>query len=181
MRAGEPDKDDVPPPGESLMAKLFRSARGIKRMSAEKPAAGQWRQAAVLAGLIATGPVLTIAGARMLAAQERMQAEQLEAQLAPRLARRASAEQARELLSPVIGRPTLGATLEALARGLPKDASVVRAERGADGTLELALRTPDPDALRAALRRVPALAGLREVGQQRSDAAMIVLLRGTGA
>lgn len=181
MRAGEPDKDDVPPPDESLTAKLFRSVRGARSAPAEDRPAVEWRHAAMLAGLIAMGPVLTISGARMLAAQERAQAAQLEAQLAPRLARRASAEQARELLSPVAGRATLGATLEALARGLPKDASVVRAERGADGVLELALRTPDPDALRAALRRVPALAGLREVGQQRSDAAMIVMLRGTGA
>ncbi|MCD2325101.1 hypothetical protein LQ953_13850 [Sphingomonas sp. IC-56] len=180
MRAGEPDKEDVPPPGESLTAKLFRSARGAGRAPAGAKASGQWREAALLAGLIAMGPVLTIAGAQMLAVQERGQAERLEAQLAPRLARRASAEQARDLLSPVISRATLGATFEALARGLPKDASVVRAERGADGTLQLALRTPDPDALRAALRRVPALSGLREVGQQRSDAAMIVLLQGAG-
>lgn len=181
MRAGEPDKEDVPPPGESLAAKLFRSARLRRRVPAEARTARQWRDAALLAGLIALGPVLTIAGARTLAARERAQAERLEAQLATRLARRASVEQARDLLSPVIGRATLSAALEALARGLPKDTSVVRAERGADGTLQLALRAPDPDALRAALRRVPGLARLREVGQQRSDAAMIVLLRETGA
>lgn len=178
MRAGEPDRDNVPPPGESLAGKLFRSARRAKRPALSAPTSGQWIEAALLAGLLALGPVLTIAGAQMLAARERAQAERLEAQLAPRIARLAAAEQARDLLTAAVGQATLSATLDAVARGLPKDASVVRAERSTDGTLQLEVRTPDPDALRSALRRVPALAGLREVGQQRGDAAMVVSFRG---
>ncbi|MBB5710721.1 hypothetical protein [Sphingomonas xinjiangensis] len=131
-----------------------------------------------MAALIAAAPVLTITGAHVLAGRERAQADRLETALAPRVARQVASEQARDLLAPLVNSPTLAATLDTLARGLPKDASIVRAERGGDGALRLELRTPDPDALRGALRRVPTLAVLREIGQQRSDAAMIVSYRG---
>lgn len=179
MKAGEPDRDDVPPVGESLAGRIVRIGRAKKAMGAPKAISPwRWREAALIAGLIGLGPVLTIAGAQVLAARERGQADRLEAQLAPRTARRVEAEQAREQLARALERATLAVTLDVLARALPRDASLARAERSADGTLQLRVRTPDPDALRSALRRAPAFARLREVGQQRSDAAMIVSLRG---
>lgn len=178
MRAGEPDREDVPAPGESLAGRLLRAGRTRGAADASREPARWWREATLVAGLIGLGPVLTIGGAKLLAARERTQTARLEAQLAPRMARRADAEQARERLASVLERPTLAGTLDALARALPKDASLVRAERSGEGELQLEVRTPDPDALRGALRRTPALARLRETGQQRGDAAMIVSLRG---
>ncbi|UYY59646.1 hypothetical protein [Sphingomonas sp. S2-65] len=132
----------------------------------------------LVAGLIALGPALTLAGAKLLTDRERGQAALLEAQLAPRTARHAEAERTRDRLASVIARPTLTATLDALAGALPKEASLARAERNAEGVLQLDVRAPDPDALRSALRRAPGFAGLREIGQRRGDAAMIVSWRG---
>ena len=176
MKAGEPDKDDVVPPrGESLAAKILRT-RGRRSPAAVSP--NRSKDALLVAGLIALGPVLTIAGAQMLTARERAQTARIEAQLAPRTARRADAERTRDQLASVIARPPLATTLDALARALPKEASLVRADRSADGVLQLDVRAPDPDALRGALRRAPAFARLREMGQQRGDAAMIVSWRG---
>ena len=132
----------------------------------------------LVAGLIGLGPILTIGGAKLLTGRERTQTARLEAELAPKMARRSDAEQARERLAQVLERPTLAATLDALARALPKDASLARAERVGEGELQLEVGTPDPDSLRGALRRAPALARLRETGQRRGDAGMIVALHG---
>jgi hypothetical protein len=68
----------------------------------------------------------------------------------------------------------VGATVEALARALPADAVLLRAERNRSGLLEVEISTPDPDKLRAALRAEPALAGLHNIGQQRGELTMTV-------
>ncbi|HWK35526.1 MAG TPA: hypothetical protein VNR91_04620, partial [Sphingomonas sp.] len=83
---------------------------------------------------------------------------------------------ARATLAPLLARPTLGATLEGMARILPAESHLVRAERGADGRLAIDVAAPDPDRLRAVLRRDPVTQGLRDTGQRRGDGAMIVTL-----
>ena len=65
----------------------------------------------------------------------------------------------------------------AIAQALPPEAALLGASRNRDGLLEIEVRTPDPDKLRAALRRQPSLGGLRDAGQRQSDASMIVTFR----
>ncbi|MEI9851845.1 MAG: hypothetical protein WDN24_14570 [Sphingomonas sp.] len=74
-------------------------------------------------------------------------------------------------------RPTIGATLDALARALPPEASLIRAGRDAQGLLTVEVAAPDPDQLRAAIRRDPLLAALRDTGQRQQEATMIVTMR----
>lgn len=143
---------------------------------------GKWpegRVAMVVALLLLAGPLLTIGGARLLAERQRTTATRIEAEAAPRIAAAEAAIEARSQLGAILGRRTLGATVEALARALPADATLVRAERNAQGRLALEIATADPDRLRAALRRAPAFTRLRNTGQRQADAAMIVLLEGT--
>jgi len=132
-----------------------------------------------VAVLILAGPLLTIGGAQVLADQQRATASRIEAEVAPRIAAAAAAAEARTQMNALLRRRTLGATIETLARALPADATLVRAERNMQGRLALEIATADPDRLRPALRRVPTLARLRNTGQRQADAAMIVLLEGT--
>jgi hypothetical protein len=161
------------PPQLSLVQRLLAG-------SASEPA--RWpegRVAIAVALLIVAGPLLTIGGARILSERHRAATARIEAEVAPRIASTAAAAEARAQMGAVLKRRTLGATIETLARALPADATLARVERNAQGRLALEVATPDPDKLRAALRRVPALARLRDTGQRQADAAMIVLLEGT--
>lgn len=160
----------------SLAQRLLASAR-------RAPAGGgagwsEGKVAIVVALLLLAGPLLTIGGARLLADRQRAAAARIEADAAPRIAAAEAAEAARAQLGTVLRRRPLGTTIETLARALPADATLVRAERTAQGRLALEIGTSDPDRLRAALRRIPALARLRNTGQRQADAAMIVLLEG---
>jgi hypothetical protein len=137
----------------------------------------EWWVAGGVAALIALGPVATIVGANWIAGGARAEARQLEAKAAPRIAAAKAAASDRETLAGVLRRPTLGLVIEALARGLPPEASLVRAERGRDGLLEIEINTPDPDRLRTALRREPSLATLHDTGQRQSEAAMVVAFK----
>lgn len=136
-----------------------------------------WESAAALAVLIALGPLATIAGAKLLTRHERAQIVSLQNNLAPRIAAEQAARTARSEIGAAIARPQMGATLEALSRALPADASLSRAERTAQGALEFDVTTTDPDRLRAAIRRVPELAGLRDSGQRQDGGTMLVSLR----
>jgi len=127
--------------------------------------------------LIAAGPVVTILGANLLASGMRVEVEHLREQAAPRVAAAGLAARERAELVGLLRRPVLGATAEALARVLPAEATLVRVERNTAGLLEVDLTAPDPDKLRAALRREPALARLRDAGQQQGELAMTVSLR----
>lgn len=183
----EPEQKSAPEQGGSLAGQAasagFAGLRALgKRLSARKsPAeARNWPVAAGIALLLAAGPAATILGANLLAENARREAAKLSAQAAPRVAVARAATAARAELLGMLRRPTLGATLETLARVLPADAMLVRVEQRAD-LLEIEVATPDPDSLRGALRRAPELARLREVDQRRGDAQMLVTLRGTGA
>lgn len=135
------------------------------------------RFAAGIALLIAAGPLVSLAGADLLAKRVRAETAGLGARLAPRIAAERSAEQARAQMRATIGRPMLAATLDVVARALPADATVLRAERTRDGALELEIAGPDPDQLRPALRALPGIGSFRNIGQRRGEAAMIVSFR----
>lgn len=172
VKAGEPDRDTATHPQGSLAARLALAMRAPGNPNREL--------AAAIAVLIALGPLATLAGAQVLAARERAEILQLRAQIEPRLAAERAASQAYAELSAATRRPAFAATLEALARGLPADATLARVERTAKGALELDVLVADPDKLRAALRRDPALARLRDTSQRQADAMMVVSLREEG-
>jgi hypothetical protein len=161
------------PPQLSLVQRLLAGS------ASEHARWPEGRVAIAVALLIVAGPLLTIGGARILSERHRVATARIEAEVAPRIAANAAAAEARSQLSAILRRRTLGATVEALARALPADATLVHAERNAQGRLALEIATADPDRLRAALRRVPAFTRLRNTGQRQADAAMIVLLEGT--
>lgn len=139
---------------------------------------GGVRVAMAVALLLALGPILTIAGAYATARGIRAETAALAREAAPKLAAAREAEDARTELRALLATPTLGATLDGLARALPVEATATSAERRADGTLTVEVATADPDRLRAALRRDSATAGLRDAGQRRGDSAMLVMLEG---
>lgn len=165
MTPGRPD-DPIPPvPRPSLAGRVANAP------------IGDWRIGAAVATLLAAGPLVTIGGAAVLRAGALAEASQFREAMASRGQAAQANAAARAALAPLLARPALGTTIEALARALPPDARLVRVERTAQGALEIDVATPDPDPLRAALRRVPVLSGLRDVRQQRTDGAMIVSFR----
>ncbi|MFV0624483.1 hypothetical protein ACBY01_10795 [Sphingomonas sp. ac-8] len=140
-----------------------------------RPLAYRWPAAFAL--LLAAGPALTWAAATVAEHRTRAEIAALTPQAAPRLARARADAATRAGWAPLLAQPGVAATLERLAAALPADDRLARVAY--DGTLEVAVLSADPDALRGALRRDPLLARLREVGQQRGDAAIRVTLRGT--
>jgi hypothetical protein len=169
MDAGKPDPQAMPP--DSLSHRLSAALGGLRLPG------GGWGTAAAFGGLIAAGPLLTLAGANMLVAHEGRVTLALKNQLAPRFEAEDTALAARTALANGQGRASPGEVLELLAGVLPPEASLTRIERTADGGLELDVTGGDPDALRAAIRRAPEFAGMRNTSQRRSDAAMIVSMR----
>jgi hypothetical protein len=181
MQIGNPDPEPTAS-APSLAQRLAALARARVDDARSPRDAARWPKgsvAALVAALIAAGPLLTIGGAKLLAGQQRSAAAALESDASPRIEAARAAEAARNQMAAVLRRPALGATIEALARALPSDATLLRAERNPAGALELEIATPDPDRLRAALRRAPAFARLRNTGQRRADAKMIVLFAET--
>lgn len=181
MDVGKPDPEPPAAAEPSLAQRLAARARRPRvRQGADAPVATwpQHRVAIAVALLIAAAPVLTIGGARLIGERQRAAADRIETELAPRIAAAQAAREARAQMSAVLQRPTLGATIEALARALPADATLVRAEWGAQGRLALEIAAADPDRLRSALRRTPALARLRDTGQRQAEGRLIVLLEG---
>ncbi len=146
---------------------------GLRRRLGE-PWPGGWRVAGAFAALLALGPALTMMGAGLIERQVRRDIAALQQRTAGRTAGVAAADAARAALTPLVARPGLAATIEALARVMPTDAALVAAERSADGALRIEIATPDPDRLRTALRRDPATRGLRDAGQRGGDGAIIV-------
>ncbi|MDG2533977.1 hypothetical protein P6144_09995 [Sphingomonas sp. HITSZ_GF] len=172
MDAGKPDPEASPAPAADSLSQRLSAALGGMRL----PQDG-WAMAAAFGALIAAGPLLTLVGATLLAGQEKRASLVLEDKLAPRLQAEAAARTARAALANAAGRAAPGEVLELLAGVLPAEASLTRIERTADGGLELDVTGGDPDALRAAIRRAPEFAGMRNTSQRRSDAAMIVSMR----
>ncbi|MDT8757106.1 hypothetical protein MZO42_00200 [Sphingomonas psychrotolerans] len=157
----------------------MRRGPGAERSSGNTSTWSDGSVAMLVALLIATGPLLTIAGAKLLSARQRAAAAKLEGEAAPRIAAARNATEAHQQLDGVLRRRALGPTMEALARALPQDAVLVRAARTSEGIVEIEVEVADPDKLRAALRRSPTFARLRNTGQRQADARMIVTFAGT--
>ncbi len=180
MAADPRPANDHAPIGPSLFDRAWGAAR-VKAVRAPSPGPSPARTprdriALLTAALIVAGPLATLAGAHWLTRETRRETAALAAQAAPLVATRTARERARALLAASWSNPTLGTTIEAVARVLPPEASLLRTERLADGRLVLEVAAPDPDRLAAALRREPALAGLRATAQLPGDGAMRVTL-----
>lgn len=154
--------------------------RVASREPAFVPGPVEWRRAAALAGMIALAPLATILGANLLQARAQAETARLTTQAAPRVKAAAQAQAAREALREATREQSVAVWLDRVAAAIPADARVARMAKAADGTLELEVSTPDPDLLRGALRRDPALAGFRETGQRRAGAMIAVTLRTSG-
>jgi len=164
--------------GDSLAGRLGAALRArLAVRPVVQGVARDWWIAGALAALLAAGPVATIIGANMLAGSARAEVEGLRGEAAPRVAADRALAKDRAGLVALLRRPSLGATVEALARALPPEAALVRIERNPAGLLEVDITAPDPDKLRAALHREPALVRLRDAGQQRGELTMTVSLR----
>lgn len=138
---------------------------------------GHDRRAGVaVAVLLAAAPALTWAGALWTEAHVRRDIAAIERTAAPRLATVAATRQARQELATILDTPGVAATLDGLATALPTGATLRSAGRAADHRLAVEVAAPDPDRLRAALRRAPQTARLRDTGQRRGDGAMLVAL-----
>jgi len=171
MDAGAPDPELPPIPANSLTQRLSEA------LAAARLPSGGWPVAASFGALLAAGPLLTLVGATLLADHERRATARLQNELAPRLQAAAAARAARTELANAAGRQAPGEVLEILAGVLPAEAALTRAERTRDGGLEIDIAGGDPDALRAAIRRAPQFAGMRNTSQRRTDAVMIVSMR----
>ena len=80
-------------------------------------------------------------------------------------------------LAEAFARPTLAATLAAVAAHLPPGTQLAGAERTSGGALRLTIDTPDPDALRAAIGDDAWLARFRERAEdQREDGGFRVTI-----
>lgn len=171
MDATDPEPLAPPAPAHSLSQRLAAALRGVSLP------AGGWGVAIAFGVLLAAGPLLTVTGATLLAQHEKRATVKLQDQLAPRLQAEAAAREARTALANAAGRTAPGQVVELLVGVLPPEATLTRIERTRDGGLEFDVAGSDPDALRAAIRRAPEFAGMRNTSQRHSDAAMIVSMR----
>lgn len=187
--------DDPPVPAPTLFARATAAARGAlgdARRAARTGWAALRERAAVSSGggprplavalalcaLIALGPAIVLVASAWQVGPAEAEARGLEATAARRDADARSVEQARATLRALIRRPTLGAMTERLASALPEDGRIASLTIDREGVVTVEATAPDPDQLRAALRRDSALARLRDAGQRRGDAMMIVTFRG---
>ncbi|MEP9403253.1 hypothetical protein [Sphingomonas sp. VNH70] len=134
------------------------------------------RAAIATALLLVAGPLATWLLATLWTGEVRRETAALAARAAPRIAARMADARARAMLAATWDQPTLGTTVETIARALPPEAGLLRVERPADGALRLEVATPDPERLAAALRREGALGHLRTAAQTPGDGGMRVTL-----
>jgi hypothetical protein len=183
MDAGKPDQAENEHPGRSLAGELRAAAGGwlgrrpASRDESAAPSPTGRRIAVTVGLLIAAGPLVTLLGAEVLTARARSEAAGLSAHLAPRAAAERVAEAARTEMRTAATGPMLGATLEAIARALPANATVLRAERTRDGAVELEVSAPDPDQLRPALRSLAGIGTFRNTGQRQGETGMVASFR----
>jgi len=170
MAADPRPADDSAPIRPSLFDRALGAARRERTPTpAPAPRAPIDRASLLLATAILATPLLTWAGAAYLTTRAQDEGAAIARRAAPQVAGQATAQRARALLTPAWRSPTLGTTLESIARALPSDAALLRAERDGAGNLSIEVAAPDPDRVVAALRRDPVLAGLRATAQARAD------------
>jgi len=141
---------DVAPRAPSLAA----------RVAALRPGAGGARGWLAVAAPLVAAPLAATLGVTLLAGSTEREA----ASLARRLAAR-PALVTRAPVAAALGRETVSATMARLDTALPEGATLHALGRDADGVLEMEIDTADPEALRAALARDPALARLATAGE----------------
>ena len=165
------------PPRQSLLDSIARRGAAARSMRLSLPPV-DLRFAAALTGLVALGPLLTIAGAGWIRAEVERDTEALRAQGQARFESEGAERRAAMLFRDAVRRPTLSATLDRIARVLPDDARLASVTRAADGVLRIEITTNDPDPLRAALRRDPLFVAMRESAQRRTgDGRVVVTMR----
>jgi hypothetical protein len=116
-----------------------------------------WIAAALL---MASIPLTTALGATILRASAENRSEMLEKSAMPRLKEEARARRSEELrrgLRPLVGRPSVTATLEDLANRLPMSHHVVSVRQSGDRILDLTVQAADAEAVEAALKGSPLL------------------------
>lgn len=183
--------DDMAQPGPSLVGQIVAAARRSRGLAptagvdatfpAKSPPRAEQRTpidrvGAAVALMLIAAPLAVWIDAAWLTQRARTATETLSRQAAPIAAARADATRARQQLGTAWTQPTTGTTIEAIARALPADAALLRVERRTTGLLSIEVAAPDPDRVSAALRRDPALAGLRAVSQTPGDGGMRVTL-----
>jgi len=145
--------------------------------TARSDTANRSRPAGVaVAALLLAAPLLTWAGAAYTAAGVTRDIRAIRTAAAPRLAAASARDRSRAEFDALLRRPGAATSLDSLARALPRDAVLIRAARYDDGRLAAEVLAPDPDRLRAALRRSPAVAAMRDRGQRGGAGGMVVLL-----
>lgn len=170
MAADPRPANDSAPIRPSLFDRAVGAARPERAPTPDPaPRAPIDRASALLAAAILATPLLTWAGAAILTARAQEAGRTIARHAAPQVAGQAAAQRARIRLAQAWRTPTLGTSLESIARALPQDAALLRAERDAAGQLSIEVAAPDPDRLLSALRRDPLLAGLRATAQARTD------------
>ena len=95
------------------------------------------RLSALLAVAIVATPLLTWGGAAILTARAQDEGRAIARRAAPVMAEQAAAHQAHTLLQQAWRGAPLGTTCESLARALPPDAALLRAERNAAGMIAI--------------------------------------------
>lgn len=173
----EPSDPPHGPSRPSLAAQMAARFRRDRPASPKPAAAARPWVAPLLALLIVAGPLATLVGAKWLGAIALRDAARLDAQQAPRREAERGRMQARDVLGTALARPGPATLLDQVTAALPREDMLARAALREDGTLELEVVTSDPDALRSAIHRAPALAALRDVRQREGDGRTRVLLR----
>jgi hypothetical protein len=131
--------------------------RRVAVAAADQAGARTWIVAALL---IASIPVTTAVGATILRSSAESRIEVLEKSATPRLRDEAQARRSEELrrgLRPLVGRPSVSATLEDLATRLPMSDHVVSVRQSGDRILDLTVEAADAEAVEEALKGSPLL------------------------
>jgi hypothetical protein len=161
--------DDRNPPNEvfdaapsaSLLSRIGAHARNPTRNARTDNAGARLSLRPIL---LAIG---LAAGATMLGALWQMRLAQAETRtlIVQGEASGRDREQAEEMAR-ALAKPPLDAVLASLRAHLPRGMRLIEAARGEDGILSLAIDTPDPDALRAALSADSRLGAFASAGRR---------------
>jgi hypothetical protein len=150
---------DPPPVHAATPEATLELAAGsrLARTEGGRADAKAWVTAALL---IATIPLTTTLGAKVLQASAENRIETLARGAAPRLKAEAEVRRSEALrrdLRPLVARPSVTATLEELAARLPLTDYVKSLSQTGDRTLQFVIETADAEAAEAALKGSPVL------------------------
>lgn len=123
--------------------------------------------AGIAGALIASGAMIQTAQARGETAAIRQKGETI-----------AREREQAAAMADSLSLPPMATVLAGLRAHLPPDVRLAEAARDGEGVLTIAIDTPDPDALRAALAADRRLARFRERGQEAREDGIRVRLRG---